>query len=68
MPLEYSRFIGLNFVVYLISLCGTDVLSSKNLKKRFLFSTIVLTIILLLLVLAVTFHIAADVAATVLHF
>ena len=37
--LEYPQFIGLNFVVYLISLCRTDVLSSKNLKKRFLVST-----------------------------
>ena len=37
-------------------------------KKRFLFCTTVITIILLLLVLAVTFHIAADVAATVLSF
>jgi len=42
--LEYPQFIGLNFVVYLISLCRTDVLSSKNLKKRFLVCTTVITI------------------------
>ena len=66
--LEYPRFMGLNFVVYLISLCRTDVLSFKNLKKRFLFCTTVITIILSLLIPAVTFHIAADVAATVLTF
>ena len=67
--MEYSQFLGLNFDVYLISLCGTDVLSSENLEKRFnILCTTVITIILLLLVLAVTFHIAADVAATVLTF
>ena len=60
--MEYPQFIGLNFVVYLISLCRTDVLSSKNLKKRFLVCATVITIILSLLTPAVTFHIAADVA------
>ena len=39
VPLEYPQFIGLNFVVYLISLCRTDDLSSKNLEKQFLFCT-----------------------------
>ena len=62
VPLEYPQFIGLNFVVYLISLCRTDVLSSENLEKRFLFCTTVITIILLLLVPAVSFHIAATVS------
>ena len=46
----------------------TDVFSSKNLKKRFLVCTTVITIILSLLIPAVTLHIAADVAATVLSF
>ena len=66
--LEYPQFIGVNFILYLISLCGTDVLSSENLEKQFLVCTTVITIILSLLIPAVTFHIAADVAATVLSF
>ena len=44
LRLEYPQFIGLNFVVYLISLCRTDVLSSKNLKKRFLVCTTVIIV------------------------
>lgn len=35
--LEYLQFMGLNFVVYLISLCRTDVSSFENLGKRFIF-------------------------------
>ena len=42
--MEYPQFIGLNFVVYLISLCRTDVLSSENLKKRFLVCKTAITI------------------------
>ncbi len=31
--MEYLQFMGLNFVVYLISLCRTDVSSVENLEN-----------------------------------
>gem|GEM_PF-6927961 len=31
--MEYPQFIGLNFVVYLISLCRTDVLTATILRE-----------------------------------